>query len=317
MDMDGLAEQRFVPRLVIPPNPVVRLRDLYSRWGLLLGSQVIGFAAAAEIARRSGDFLWNRVPLFRREVIQTIAKALADTHSPEQIEAIAREHARAFRLSLLETEFVHRQLTAGTWRKYVRLVGFDRAIERVRNGRGVMAAGTYLGCHPVGMTTLGLCLNGRTAAIVSPKQYSVQQRWMAGLARRRLAKLYPVGDAMPRSLEALRQGRLLVMISEHVRAGLAAVRANFLGKQQGFHPTAAILSWRSRCPIAVIACRRLDEPFRFELKVYDWIEPPKDGRKQWTHETTLRIVRVLDDVVREYPDQFMWLRHHLLVGRMD
>lgn len=307
----------FTPRMVVEHHPGVWLRDLYCRWGLLFAAQVVGFSVAAEASRRSGRFLWKNVPLFRKDVTRTIAEALRETHSPEQIETIARTHAETFRLPLLETEFVHRKMNASNWHRHVRLVGFEPVIERVRSGRGVMAPATYLGCHQVGMTALGWCLDGRAAAIVSPFQFSTQQRWMAWLARRRLAELYPAGDAIPRSLQALRRGWLVVMISEHVRSGSAAIRASFLGKEQGFHPSAAILAWRSRCPIAVIACRRLDEPFRFELGLYDWIEPPTSGRREWTHETTLRIVRVLDGIVREYPDQFTWLRQHLLAGRMD
>jgi len=314
--MSAEPDGAFAPGLVIEQNPMIRLRDLYCRWVLLLAAQIAGFAVAADVARRSGRFLWNNVPLFRYGVTKTIAEALGTTHSPEQIEVIARTHAETFRLSLLETEFVHRKLNASNWRKHVRFVGFEPVFKRVRSGRGVMAPATYLGCHQVGMTALGWCLHGRVAAIVSPFQYSTQQRWMAWVARRRLAALYPAGDAISRSLQALRQGRLLVMISEHVRTGSTAIHANFLGKEQGFHPTAAMLAWRSRCPIAVIACRRLDEPYRFELRVYDWIEPPASGRKDWIHDTTFRVVRVLDAIVREHPDQFTWLRQHLLAGRL-
>lgn len=313
--MNDHDSQPFVPAR-IPISSLAQLaRDAYYRYGMMLVAQVVGVEAALMVARRSGRFLWKNIPLFRDGVRKVIAEAFGGTHSEKQIADIARAHAEEFRLSFIETEFIHRKLYASTWRNYVRMVGFEPVARRMRAGGGVMAAGTYFGCHQVGMTTLGLWLGGRVAGIVSPLQFSTQRRWMEGLVRRRLANLYPAGDAIHASVRALRAGNLLLMISEHERAGVGAVTAEFLGKKQGFHPTPALLSWRTRCPIAVVSCRRLSKPFKFELRLHDWIEPPKSGRREWVEQTTLRIVRTLDAVVREHPEQFTWLRQHLVVGR--
>lgn len=178
-----------------------------------------------------------------------------------------------------------------------------------------MAAGTYFGSHQVGVTALGLLLNGHIACIVSPLQHSTQRRWMEGLVRRRLALLLPVGKAVSGALQALRNGHLVLMISEHERHSSSAIVEKFAGRRQRFHPTPAVLAWRAKCPIAVVTCRRLPGAYRFEARCHDWIEAPTGKRKSWILQAAARIVRALDQAVCEDPAQFTWLRQHLVVGR--
>jgi lauroyl/myristoyl acyltransferase len=307
---------RFVPELAVAANPFAWLRHLYYRWGLMLFCQAMGLDASLRGARRAGRFLHKNVPFFRNEIRRTFQKALGRTHDPQAIEAIARAHVLEFTHVFVETEFIARAIRRGTWPRYIRCVDLEPLIAAVQSGRGVVGASSYLGNHQVGMTVLGYLLGGQVAGIVSPRQYATQQRWMAHIVRTRLARLYPRGAAITGSLQALRDGHLLLIISEHVSRAKAAIQTEFLGRTQPVYPTPATLAWRSGCPIAVLTCHRLDERFRFELRLRDWIEPPRSGsRRDWIREATVRVMRRLDDAIREHPSQYAWTRQHLIAGR--
>ena len=305
----------FIPSRIPLRSRVAILHAGYYRFGLMFLAQVIGYEAAQRLVRFTGDFLWERIGLFRGGMIKAITTGLGEGYTAQEIEAIAHEYAKCWRMPFLEAEFAHRKLNRKNLNRHVRFVGFERLLKRLGEGKGVMAAGTYFGSHQIGVTALGLLTGGRVAGIVSPYQFSTQRRWMAGLVRRRLADLYPAGEAIDGSLKALNEGCVVTIVSEHERRGRSAVVTRFMGKQQSFHPTAAMLAWRARCPIAVLSCRRLDDAFHFELGCHDWIEVPTDRRKQWVHETTLRIVNTLESVVRADPAQFAWLRQHFLIGQ--
>jgi lauroyl/myristoyl acyltransferase len=136
------------------------------------------------------------------------------------------------------------------------------------------------------------------------------------MVRQRLAVLYPRKEAIRASVRALRSGRLVLIIGEHVSQSRASVTAEFLGRKQMTYSTAAAMAWRTRCPVAVLLCHRLREPFRFEGRLWDWIEPdPTQDRRAWIRTTTTRILRKIDTAVREHPEQYAWLRQHLLTGR--
>jgi lauroyl/myristoyl acyltransferase len=307
-------DKPFVPRAYLGKHPVDFVRSAYYQYGLVTAAHVLGFEPTARIARRAGRFLWKHIPLMNRGIQDTVAAALAETRSPEEIDEIACRFTTDFWLFFLETEFIHRKITRNTWPRYVRTHNADRLIEAVRGGRGVVGVSAYFGNHQVGMTALGCMLDGKVAGIVSPLQFMTQQRWMAGLVRRRLARLYPRGDAMNNSIRALRDGSLILLIAEHLSKGRHAVEVEYLGAVQPFHPSAALLAWRTRSPLAVVTCCRLDEPFRFELAVRDWIEPPSNGGRQWVRDATVRAIRALDQAIRERPAQYAWSGRQLLAG---
>jgi len=313
--MGRLAPRDFVPRLYVTPGLGSLMRAVYYRWGLMLAAQIVGFDAASRAARMGGRFLWKHIPLFRDEIRRTIAAAFDTTPDDLRVEAIARAHATDLWRYHLETEFIHRLIRPGSWRRFVRCVGTERLIDAIRRGRGVVGAGVYLGSHQAGMTALGCLLGGRVAGIVSPMQYSTQRRWMAGMVRRRLAKLYPRGDAIGNSLRALREGRLLLVIAEHKAGGKTGVETEFLGQRLRVPTSVAMLAWRTRCPIAVLTCTRREQPFTFEIRLHDWMEPPARGHRAWLADTTLRVTRSLEAAIREHPEQYAWVHRHLVAGR--
>lgn len=303
-----------------------RLRAWGWRALLELGGRTIGEAGVLRVARRIGEFGWEHLPLLHREVRATIEAALRGTHAPEQIERIARAYAVDLLVGFVETDAVFRVIRADTWRRHVRLSGVEPALGAVRAGRGVIGVGLYHGNHQVGMTAMGHLLGGRVAGIVSPWQYPVQYRWMRGLLRRRLAQLYPTHAGLEAAVRALRRGFLLLTIAEHDRDRPSGVEVEFLGRRRRVHPTASLLALRTGCPIAVVSCRRLDAPLRFEIALHDWIEPPPvapkaastdppAARREWVRQTTVRIMERLDAVVRRWPEQYAWARQHHLAGR--
>ena len=189
--MTRLESEWPAPRLQIGPGVKNHLQALCRRWGLMLGLQVVGFDQAARLARMGGRLVWRHVPLMNRRVRETIQAALRSSNSPDEIHEVARRYTTDLWLGFIETEYIFRRITARDWQRFIRWRSIEPVVDAIRAGRGVVCGGIYLGNHQVGLTALGRLLRGNVAGIVSPYQYSIQQRWMAGLARRRLMRLYP------------------------------------------------------------------------------------------------------------------------------
>jgi lauroyl/myristoyl acyltransferase len=274
----------------------------------MLAAQIVGFEAAAAVSRAAGRRLWPHIPLVNQDLRAAIAGALGATHSASQVDEIPRGFATDYWLTSLEAEFIERRLRSRTWRLWVHAPAYARLGRHVATGAGVICAGTYLGNYLVGLAALGLFLEGRVTAIVQADQSPTQHRLMVALARRRVATLVPPGDAIHRSLAALRGGQAVVMTMEHARSGAGAVEADFLGARVPFHTTPAVLAQRTKCPIAVVACIRRDPPFHFEGRIYDWIEPSFGKGRDAAAEVTKRVVSALDAAIREHPEQYNWLR---------
>ncbi len=309
----GGAAEWFSPDLAQPMGIGGRLRSAYHRWAVPCAMHAMGFAAAARLGARLG----GRDPAFSAVLRPRIREALSNADE-QRLDGIIREAAIHMYLNIVETEFIFRMISASTFERRVRIEGFEPIVESLRRGRGVVAAGAYLGNHQAGVTAAAHLLRGNVAAIVTPRQFATQYRWMRGMAVRRLAHFQSSAGAVRGSLRFLRQGRLLTMIAEHPSRSRAAVRMPFLGAERAFHPTPALLARRAHCPIAVVACTRV-EPMRFELRVIDWIEPPPGGPRRpagaaadsahhWIDGATRRMMASLENAIRRTPGQYAWLR---------
>jgi lauroyl/myristoyl acyltransferase len=281
---------------------------LYSRWFVLNAAHAVGFHHSRRIARWLAGFLYDYIPEVRERVRRPLKAAYGGSLSEAALERVARACVEHSLYGFLETEFIERRIRPGTWRRYVRLVGIEPLVGAVRAGRGIVVAGVDFGNNEVGVTLAGCVSGGRIAAIVAPVQSTVHRRWMAGLVRRRLAVLYPRRGALASSERALEEGRILFVIANHPARRGRGVTVDFLGRTVPYYPTVAMLAARTCCPLAVITCVRRDEPFQFELRVRDWIEPPPGASLEWVQEATRRVLRCLASAVRESPEQYLWYR---------
>lgn len=112
-------------------------------------------------------------------------------------------------------------------------------------------------------------------------------------------------DAATGALAVLRNGgRLGVLIDQKLNEG---VPVPFFGRDAMTSPVAARLALRFRCPVLAIRAERT-KGARFRVTVYPPMELPDTGDRQRDQaELMLAMSRMLEDWVRESPEQWFWV----------
>jgi Kdo2-lipid IVA lauroyltransferase/acyltransferase len=108
------------------------------------------------------------------------------------------------------------------------------------------------------------------------------------------------GDAARGSLRALREGRVLGLLPDQ-NAGECFVP--FFGHPAGTVMGPAVLHRRTKAPLLPAYCVRLG-PGRRRVILLDPIEA---GTGESDESVTARLSLALESVVREYPDQWLWM----------
>jgi KDO2-lipid IV(A) lauroyltransferase len=86
-------------------------------------------------------------------------------------------------------------------------------------------------------------------------------------------------------------------------------RIEFLGREATANPLAAKLARQFDCDIHPARCVRLPNG-RFRLELHDAIDIPRDDNGNLdVIETTKTINAIMEDWVREYPEQWLWLHN--------
>lgn len=301
------AVRGYVPALQAPRSRMERFKLRYFESIVTPAMHAAGYERAMRVSDWLGRFMFDHIPIVRQTVLRPMQDALPEWDSA-RLEAMGRESVAHAISTHVVTAYIDRRVRERTWEGCVEMIGAEPIADAVDAGRGVVVAAVDFGDNEVGMTAAAHRFNGKVAVIVGPVQSSIHQRWMAQLVRRRLATLYPRVGALSHSEGALLAGQALFVIANHIGRRGRGVAMSFLGRQQTFYPTAAMLAARSGCPLAVVTCERTAGAFRFEMRVREFLEPPPDAPLEWVHDTTRRTLGALEEAILERPEQYFWFR---------
>jgi Kdo2-lipid IVA lauroyltransferase/acyltransferase len=122
----------------------------------------------------------------------------------------------------------------------------------------------------------------------------------------KMGTLIPAGrDAPLRIAEALRNGQhVAILVDQYFTNG---VEVTFFGRKTRANPTLARLLRQIECPVHGARIIRLPG-HRFRAELSEEVKPVRDASGQIDVQGTMQaITSVVEDWVREYPDQWLWL----------
>ena len=122
----------------------------------------------------------------------------------------------------------------------------------------------------------------------------------------KMGTLIPAGrDAPLRMAEALGSGQhVAILVDQYLTNG---VEVTFFGRKTRANPTLARLLRQIECPVHGARIIRLPG-HRFRAELSEEVKPVRDTSGQIDVQGTMQaITSVVEDWVREYPDQWLWL----------
>ena len=114
-------------------------------------------------------------------------------------------------------------------------------------------------------------------------------------------------DAWRQIIRLLQRGEsVAALIDQDVRS--KGIFVDFFGRPASTAPSVARLAIRTGAPVAFVCARRVGSQNRFRIAVTDLITPqPERSRDQEVRRITQRLTQDLEDVVRQAPEQWLWL----------
>jgi Kdo2-lipid IVA lauroyltransferase/acyltransferase len=145
-----------------------------------------------------------------------------------------------------------------------------------------------------------------TAILYRKPNIASADRIIQELRQVKMGTLIPAGrDAPLRLAEALKNGQHVAMlVDQYLTSG---VEVTFFGRKTRANPMLARLLRQVECPVhGVRNIRRPGRRFRAELS--EEVMPVRDDKGQIDVQgTTQAVTSVVEDWIREYPEQWLWL----------
>ena len=237
-----------------------------------------------------------------RAAREFLAQALGELAPRERERLVRRGWLQLLRVSL-DTERLVRVPRARLREHFE--VRYAPGVQRVlEERRGCLVAAGHVGNWEAGFAVLpALGLHPVYGVAKPPKNRFLSQALQASRERwgvRVLSRKGAIADAPA----ILRAGGTIALVIDQRTSGRALL-VPFFGRLARCERAPAVLLKRQRVPIVVASCR-MTGPLAYLLEFHEALLPEEWARRE-VEEIVLRVNQVLERVIRETPEQYVWI----------
>ncbi len=267
----------------------------------LLG--LLPYGAIRRLGTASGWILGRIIRHRRALVLEALERCLPERTPTERVRIADGMYRHLATLALECLYFAGRRATEFT--QYVDIVGAAHLESARTQGTGVLALMGHIGNWEL-MGLAAASLWQPISVVVKPiRNEAVNTYWRTSREQMGL-RLLPRDDAMRDCLKALKRKEAVALILDQNMRRHRGIFVDFFGKPACTTPGLAFLSAASKTPVFPVFMIRKPNG-RHELHVRTPIAPPPDRDDETIRNATQEYTRVLEEIIREYPEQWTWL----------
>lgn len=240
-----------------------------------------------------------------------VALANIEAAFPGQFSAEQRRHLvyavyRHFAAMIIDMAFITRKLHERNWRHYIRLQRQNDVIEALLSDRPVILQSGHFGNWEIAGYVFGL-FGFRPYSVARTLDNPYLERLLRSFRVRTGQRIIYKRGAFDKVDAVMRAGGTIAILNDQ-DAGARGLYVEFFGRPASTHKGPALLALQHRAPVVVGYARRLGDGMRYEMGTAAVIYPETvQSTRNPVQELTQRVAWALESIVRQAPDQYLWL----------
>lgn len=227
--------------------------------------------------------------------------------SEDRVQQVAFESIRhMFQLFMVESMIAPRLISPSNWPRYVSVGNVTPLLDMLLRGeRAIFVTGhcgnwELLGCV---LAAIGYPL----VALARPLDNPLINDWLLKIREARGMTIVTKWGATPILQDTLANSGRLGFIADQ-NAGDQGLFVPFFGRLASAYKSIGLLAMRYNAPIVAGGAMRIDDRFHYRMHFADLIRP-----QEWADHPdplfyiTARYTRALETVVRDAPEQYLWI----------
>lgn len=284
-----------------------QLFEYIAAWTILKGLGLLPRRAARTVGRGVGLAVYRVAGGLRRTGRRNLEIAFPERPAEER-ERILRGAFANLGRQLGEFSQLPKLKTPEDAYRAVRFVNRGTAMEAVESGRGVLFLTGHMGAWELSPFSLRLSgsppVNFLVRRIDNPRVEALAERYRTLCGNRTIDKR----DAARPVLSALRRGEPVGILVDLNTLDREGVFVDFFGRQASTTPGLAVFALRTDAVVVPVFTYWDDAERRYVLHFYEPLDVVRTGDKDADiRENTQRFTRVVEEFVREHPDQWLWI----------
>ncbi len=264
--------------------------------------RILPYGLAVKLSRGLGFLAFSVLKIRRDVAIDNICHAFPEK-SPGECRELARRVYRHFARVAIDFLFFPRLIP----NRFFDLVEVkDESIlkKEFKKGKGVVLDGPHLGNWEI-MAAAAPLLGYPTRIIVGTQRNNLADRWINRTRLLAGSRIIHVGGAVRKSVEALKNGEVVALLSDQ-DAGRDGQFVPFFGRKASAPVGAALLALRADAPLlyAHTVWQNGKYVTEFEkIKTSDLKDPTPEN----LFELTRRFTEMAEKHIRRFPEQWFWM----------
>ena len=249
--------------------------------------------------------LWFIVDKRHRDVaINNLTDVFGREKSAVEIRRLARQVFCNLVRVLFEIGWM-RRLKENEFSRYFHIHGLHHLEAAYKKNKGVLVLTGHMGNWEL-LSLAAAMLGYPMSAIYRPLNFKPLDRFFIELRSQYGAKMYPKKNAMRPILRELKQKKLIGILLDQYTRKKAGVFVDFFGRPASTNKGLALIALGTDTPVVPLFLLREENGFRVEFGPE--IPLIRSGDKARDIEANTRQYnRVLESVIRRYPDQWFWV----------
>jgi KDO2-lipid IV(A) lauroyltransferase len=268
---------------------------------------VIGLISRDTAIRVAGFLgrVWFVADKRHRDVaLQNLTRVFGAEKDAVQIKTLARQIFCNLVLIIFEIGWVMR-IRVKDFPKYFHVHGLHHLKAAHKKGKGVLVLTGHMGNWEL-MPMVAAMLGYPLSAIYRPLDFKPLDRFFIDLRGRYGTTLFPKKNAMRPILRGLQKGELIGILLDQNTNVQSGVFVDFFNQKACTNKGLALIALRTQAPVVPLFLLREDDGFRVEIRPE--VPAVRTGDKEKDVKIcTRQYNRVIEDVIRRYPDQWFWV----------
>jgi KDO2-lipid IV(A) lauroyltransferase len=258
------------------------------------------------IGRQLGNLMYGIDVKHRKIAIQNLHLAFGHEKSEQERRSIARKNFQ--NLGMMAIEFFRiTKMDMEAYQRKVEVEGLDKALKVLDENRGALLLLGHFGNWEL-MVPMSRIIQKPILAIAKPiKRNPWLERWIIKSRERIGLEVIPPVNATPKVVRALSMNKIVAVLFDQRGKRSKGVWADFFGRKVPTTAGLAVMAIKSGAPVLPVFMIR--EGFeKHRLIIRDPLELVLTGNfKQDVEDNTQLFNRVLESIIRQYPEQWLWI----------
>ncbi len=247
---------------------------------------------------------YHFIPIRKNVVFDNLRHAFPQ-YSEDKIQEIAYGSYKSFCITLAEILYMP-WLSENQLKSIMVCNDKDKIVQRYDEGNGVILLSAHLGNWEYLATSVALQINNKFNVVVKPQRNPYVNKWMNKYRTKWNNNVVPLGVSIRNIFAVLLNRGIVAMVADQ-RGPEESLKLEFFGRKTSVYVGPAVLSLKTNAPIIYgLSVRQND--FNYDVRIIEVdrqnLPDDEDGKIKVLTE---RMVKILEDIIREHPEQWLWM----------